>query len=79
MITINMSKARNIHRDAMRQARAPLFKDLDLAYMRATEAGADTSEIIAKKQALRDVTTDPAIDAAQTPEELKAVWSEILK
>lgn len=79
MITVNMDKARDIHKNAMRQARDPLFKALDVAYMVAIEQGLDASDIVAKKQALRDVTADPAIAAAQTPEELKAVWPEILK
>lgn len=35
--------------------------------------------IAAKKQALRDVTADPAIEAALTPEALKAAWPEALK
>lgn len=78
MITVNMDKARDIHRNAMRQAREPKFKELDVAYMVAIERGQDTAEIIAQKQALRDVTKDPAIDAAQTTEELKAVWPEVL-
>ena len=78
MITINMAKARDIHRAKMRDARGPLFASLDVAYQRATETGADTSSIVAKKQALRDVTSDPAIEAAQTTEELKAVWPSIL-
>lgn len=79
MITVNMEKAREIHRNRMREARSPLFKDLDVAYMVAIERGLDTAEIVAQKQELRDVTKDPAIDAAQTTDELKAVWPEILK
>ena len=79
MITVNMEKARDIHRQRLREARAPLFNALDVAFQRAMETGADTAEIVAKKQALRDVTADPAIDAAQTTDELKAVWPEILK
>jgi len=73
-----MEKAREIHRANMRAARDPLFSALDIAYQRATETGADTSAIVAKKQALRDVTSDPAIDAAQTTDELKAIWPSIL-
>jgi hypothetical protein len=73
MITVNMNKARDIHRARLREARAPLFAALDVAFQRAMESGADTAEIVAKKQALRDVTKDPAIDAAQTTDELKAV------
>jgi len=78
MITINMAKARDIHRAKMRDAREPLFAALDVAYQRALESSASTAEIVAKKQALRDVTSDPAIDAAQTTEQLKAVWPSIL-
>lgn len=78
MITVNMIKARDIHRAKMRETRASLFAALDVDYQRATETNADTSVIVAKKQALRDVTADPEIEAAQTTEELKAVWPEIL-
>ena len=79
MITVNMAKARDIHRAKMREARAPILAALDVQFQRALETNADTTSIVAKKQALRDVTVDPAIDAAQTTEELKAVWPEVLK
>ena len=78
MITVNMDKARDIHRQRLREARAPLFNALDVAFQRAMESGADTSSIVAQKQALRDVTADPAIEAAQTTDALKAVWPEAL-
>jgi hypothetical protein len=78
MITINMAKAREIHRAKMRDAREPLFAALDIAYQRALENSASTGEIVAKKQALRDVTSDPAIDAAQTVSQLKSVWPSVL-
>jgi hypothetical protein len=74
MISINLDKARQIHLDRMRSARKPKLEELDLAYMRAQEAGSNTSEIVAAKQALRDVTKDPAVTAAQSPEDLKAAW-----
>jgi hypothetical protein len=79
MIIINMEKARDIHRDKMRDVRDPLLKKLDADYMIAVEHNQDTSQIAAKKQALRDVTANSSIDSAQTPEELKAVWPDILK
>jgi hypothetical protein len=78
MITINMDKARDIHRAKMRDARKPLFAALDVAYQRATETGADTSDIVAKKQALRDVTVDPALEAAINTDELKVIWPDCL-
>ena len=79
MITVNMAKARDIHRAKMREARAPILAALDVQFQRALETNADTTSIVAKKQALRDVTVDPAIDAAQTTDELKAVWPDVLK
>lgn len=73
-LTVDMPVAREIHRDRLRAMRAPLMASLDTEYMRADELG-DTTEkqrIAARKQALRDVTADPAIEAAGTPEALKA-------
>lgn len=77
---VDMPKARDIHRDRLRAIRAPLLEDLDNQYMRADEAGnaALKAEIAGKKTALRNVTDDPAIDAAKTPEQLKAVWPAAL-
>lgn len=71
----NMDKAKDIYRDRLREARAPLLSQLDVSYMQADEAGdaKAKADVVAQKQALRDVTDDPAIDAATTIEELKAV------
>ena len=81
MIKVNMTKAVEIKKDIIRAERAPILAELDVAFMRAVEAG-DTvaqAEIGAKKQALRDATKDPAIAAAKTPEALKAVVPAALK
>jgi len=78
MITINLDKAREIHRDRIRQARTPLLAAKDVEFQRALESGADTAAIVAEKQALRDAPAAPEIDAASTPEELKAAWDEQL-
>ncbi len=76
-IGVDMPAARGIHRDRMRQARAPRLAALDVEYQRADEAGDGAAKraIGARKQALRDVTADPRIDAADTPDALRAVWS----
>jgi len=79
MITINMDKAREIHKKRMRVVREPLFAELDLAFQRALETNTGVAEITAKKQALRDVTNHPDIAKAKTPAELKAVWPDVLK
>ena len=73
-ITINMTKAKEIHRRHVREARTPLLASLDTDFQRALETSADTSAIVAKKQALRDAPANAAIDAAKTPDELKAAW-----
>ncbi len=74
----DMPKAREIHKDHMRRVRTPLLADLDTQYMRADELGpagnATKATIAAQKRALRDVTADPGIAAAQTVAELKQVW-----
>ena len=73
VISVDMDAAKNIWRDKIRQARVKPLATLDTDYMRALEIGADTTQITASKQALRDAPADPAIDAATTPEELKLV------
>jgi len=78
MITINLDKAREIHKDKMREARTPKLAALDVAFQRVLETGADIKPIAVEKQALRDVTKDPDIAAATDVEELKAAWPEIL-
>lgn len=75
-ITHDMDKAREIHRKLLREARAPLLDALDVAYMRADEAGdaVEKQSVVLDKQRLRDVTAHPDIDAAQTVAELRAIW-----
>lgn len=81
MIMVNMKKARDIQRDRIRVMRAPLLAELDIAYQRADEQddAEAKADIAARKQSLRDATKDPAIEAARTPEELKAVIPDALK
>lgn len=80
-IAVDMPKAREIRREQLRTLRKPKMEALDVAYMRADEMG-DTAEkqrIAALKAALRNVTADPAIEAATTPAELKAALPAALK
>ena len=75
IITTDMAKAKEIHKTRIRAARPSKFAELDIEFQRALETSADTSAIIAKKQALRDAPADSAIDAATTESELKAQWN----
>ena len=80
MITVNMTKAREIKKEQLRQERKPLLEKLDVQYMRAIESG-DTDEqasIATKKQQLRDITADAGITNATTADQLKAVRPNIL-
>ena len=77
-VDIDMAAVRDIHRENLRQARKPLLDALDVDYMKALEQGGDTAAIAAQKQVLRDVTADPRIDAAATPDELKALTLDVL-
>ena len=73
IISVDMAAAKDIWRDKIRQARIEPLEALDTAFMKAQETGADTTQIVADKQALRDAPTHADIDAATTPEELAAV------
>jgi hypothetical protein len=77
-IVINPDKAKAIWKDKWREARKPKLAALDVEFMRAVEVGNSSkqAEIAAQKQALRDVTLTPI--EGNTPEEIKAVWPEIL-
>ena len=72
---IDMAKAKELHKSNIRGARSLKFPDLDVEYNKAQETGADTTAIVAKKQALRDAPADSAIDAATTTDQLKAQWN----
>jgi hypothetical protein len=70
-IIVDINKAKDITKDRLRAERKPLLEAQDIAFQRALESGADTSNIIAEKQRLRDITT--LVDTANTVEELKAL------
>jgi hypothetical protein len=76
----DMAKARNIHRARLRKLRGNYLDALDAEYMRADEANDAQAKkaVAAKKKKFRDVTEHPAIEAAQTPEELKACTLDAL-
>tara|TARA_A100000172_G_scaffold19222_1_gene10616 strand:- start:179 stop:418 length:240 start_codon:yes stop_codon:yes gene_type:complete len=70
-INVDISKAKNIHKNELRIKRREKFEALDVLYMKALEASEDTTSIKNKKQQLRDATK--AVDDKDTLEEIKAV------
>ena len=71
---IDMAKAREIHKTKIREARGPKLAELDIEFQKALETGASTTDIVAKKQALRDAPADSGIAAASDTDALKAQW-----
>ena len=71
---IDMAKAREIHNAKIREARIPKLAELDVEFQKALETGASTTDIVAKKQALRDAPADSGIAAASDADALKAQW-----
>jgi hypothetical protein len=66
---VNFSKAQDITKDRLRADRKPLLEAQDILYMRAQEAGSDTSAIVTEKQRLRDITEQ--VDSMSTLDQLK--------
>jgi len=71
---VDMAKAREIHKTNIRAARTPKLAELDIEFQKALETGASTTDIVAKKQALRDAPADSGIAAASDTDALKAQW-----
>lgn len=74
-IRIDMPKAREIKRNMLRPERDARLATLDVEYMRALEDGdiGKQNQVKAAKVKLRNATQHPRIDAAATPEALKAI------
>jgi len=68
---VNFTKAQDITKDRLRADRKPLLEEQDVLFMRAQEAGSDTSAIVTEKQRLRDITEQ--VDSMTTLDELKGV------
>lgn len=81
VVDIDMPKAKEIHRVVLRSLREPKFSKIEREQRTALSNGDAKAAARAeqKLQALRDVTSDPAIEAATTLEELKSVIPEALK
>ena len=69
-----MSVAKEMHKHQIRAARQPKLEALDVEFQRAIETSADTKDIVAKKQALRDATAATDIANATSTEDLRKQW-----
>tara|TARA_E500000305_G_scaffold97311_1_gene88068 strand:- start:44 stop:286 length:243 start_codon:yes stop_codon:yes gene_type:complete len=76
MITIDITKAKEVWKDKIRFKRGKALKKLDLDFMKAQETSSDTTSIVADKQTLRDLPEQ--VNTATTTDEIKAVWNDLL-
>ena len=74
-IKTDMAKAREIHKTKIREARTSKLAELDIEFQKALETSASTTDIVSKKQALRDAPADSGIASATTEAKLKAQWN----
>ena len=76
VITEDVTKAKEIFKDKIREVRNPLLAAEDVTYMKALEADDSAAKTASatKKTALRDATDAAAIGSATTITELKAAW-----
>ena len=76
VISEDMTAAKVIFKDKIREVRTPLLAAEDVVYMKALEAADSTAQAasVAKKKALRDAPAASAIGSADTITKLKAAW-----
>jgi len=72
---IDIAKAREIHKNNIREARVSKLAELDIEFQKALETSSSTTDIVSKKQALRDAPADSGIASASDEAALKAQWN----
>lgn len=76
VISEDMTKAKEIFKDKIREVRKPLLEAEDVTYMKALEAGDSDAQAasVTAKNALRDAPAASAITNAADIAALKAAW-----
>ena len=76
VISEDMTKAKEIFKNKIREVRGPLLEAEDVVYMKAMEADDSSAKTasVNKKKALRDAPAAQAITDADTIDKLKAAW-----
>jgi antitoxin component of MazEF toxin-antitoxin module len=76
MITIDISKAKDIWKNKIRIARKSALEKLDVDFAKAQEDEIDTTSIVSDKNTLRDLPEQ--VDTTTTTDEIKNVWNDML-
>jgi len=76
VISEDMTKAKEIFKDKIREVRGPMLDAEDVVYMKALEADDASAKTasVTKKTALRDAPAASAITSASDIAALKAAW-----
>ena len=76
VISEDMTEAKKIFQDKIREVRTPLLEEQDTLFMKALEDDDSSAQstIKTKKKALRDAPATKAISDADTIAKLKAAW-----
>ena len=76
VIAEDMTAAKVMFKDKIREVRKPLLEAEDVTYMKALEASDSSAQTasVAKKKKLRDAPAASAISSADTIAKLKAAW-----
>tara|TARA_B100001939_G_scaffold337492_1_gene341899 strand:+ start:1196 stop:1438 length:243 start_codon:yes stop_codon:yes gene_type:complete len=75
-ITIDITKAKEVWKNKIRDARKPALEKLDIDFIKAQETDSDTTTIVSNKNTLRNLPSQ--VDTATTVDEIKAVWNDML-
>ena len=77
VISEDMTTAKTMFKDKIREVRKPLLEAQDVLYMKAIEDGDSSAQstVATKKKELRDAPAASAITNATTITELKAAWN----
>jgi len=80
VISEDVTKAKEIFKDKIREVRKPLLEAEDVTYMKALEADDATAKAasVTRKNNLRNAPANTAIENATTIDELKAAWDSDL-
>ena len=80
VISEDMTTAKTLFKDKIREVRKPLLEAQDVLFMKAMEDGDSTeqSTIASKKKEFRDAPAASAITNATTIAELKSAWNTSL-
>ena len=80
VISEDMTTAKTMFKDKIREVRKPLLEAQDVLYMKAIEDGDSSAQstVATKKKELRDAPAASAVTNADTIAKLKAAWNTSL-